>query len=61
MPKFEVRNTASGHSFGVYEAETAEQAIEACCRDAGYASRAHADEVTGRDDDLVAVEVTDPS
>lgn len=38
MTRFTVTNTSSGHSFGTYEAKSAEEAIEACVKDAGYAS-----------------------
>lgn len=57
MSQFEVSNAKSAHSFGVYEAETAEAAIEAACKDAGYESKTQAEEVMGRDSELVAVEV----
>lgn len=57
MSKFEIVNPQSGHSFGVYEAESAEAAIEACCKDAGYDSKAHAESVTGSDSELIAVAV----
>ena len=57
MSQYEVSNTKSGHSFGVYEADSAREAIEACCRDAGYASKAEAEEVMGHESELVAVEV----
>lgn len=57
MAKYEVSNIKSAHSFGVYEAESAEAAIEACCKDAGYDSKAQAEEVMGHESELVAVEV----
>ena len=57
MSKFEVSNAKSSTSFGIYEAHGAEQAIEAACRDAGYDSNGHAEEVMGHESDLVAVEV----
>ena len=57
MSKFEVSNSKSGHSFGVYEADSAEAAIEAACQDAGYTSKAAAEEVIGHDSELIAVEV----
>lgn len=40
MSKFTVYNTRSGQELGVYEAETAEAAIEANYIDAGYAGSA---------------------
>lgn len=57
MSHYEVTNASSGHSFGVYEADSPEAAIEACCIDAGYSSKADADEVTGGGN-LVATEVS---
>ncbi len=57
MSQYEVSNIKSAHSFGVYEAESADAAIEAACKDAGYDSKAHAEEVMGRASELVAVEV----
>lgn len=57
MTKFEVSNSKSAHSFGVYEAESAEAAIEAACKDAGYSSKADAEAVMGHESELVAVEV----
>lgn len=57
MSKYEVSNVKSSHSFGVYEAESAEAAIEACCRDAGYDSKAQAEEVMGHESELIATEV----
>jgi hypothetical protein len=57
MSKYEVSNTKSAHSFGVYEAESAEAAIEAACNDAGYDSKADAEAAMGRESELVAVEV----
>jgi hypothetical protein len=57
MARYEVSNVKSAHSFGIYEAESAEAAIEACCKDAGYDSKAQAEEVMGHDSELAAVEV----
>lgn len=57
MTKFEVSAKTTGHIFGIFEADTPEAAIEACNRDAGYASTAHSDEVVGCDDGLIATEV----
>lgn len=56
MKKYEVINPKSGHSFGGYEAESADAAIEACCRDAGYASMAEAVKAMGHDSELIATE-----
>ena len=57
MSKYEVSNTTSGHSFGVYEAASAEAAIEACVIDAGYKSVAQMEETLETECELVAVEV----
>ena len=38
MKKYEVKNAHTKHSFGIYEADTPEHALDACCRDASYAS-----------------------
>lgn len=57
MTKYEVINAKSAHSFGIYEASTPEEAVEAACRDAGYDSKAQAEEVMGHASDLVASEV----
>ena len=56
--KYEVSNITSSFSFGIFEALTADEAIEAVCREAGYKSKAHAEKEMGRDSELVAVEVT---
>jgi hypothetical protein len=57
MNQYEVSNSKSAHSFGIYEAESAEAAIEAACRDAGYSSKAEAEAAMGRESELVAAEV----
>ncbi len=57
MSKYEISNVKSAHSFGVYEAESAEAAIEACCKDAGYESKEQAEDAMGHESELVAVEV----
>lgn len=58
MSKYEVINLVSGHSFGIYEADSEESAIEACVIDAGYKSVAQMKETLETTcDDLVAVEV----
>lgn len=38
MKKYEVKNEHTHHSFGVYEGDTPDDALDACCRDASYAS-----------------------
>jgi len=57
MSKYEVSNSKSAHSFGVYEADSQEAAIEAACKDAGYESKADAEAVMGHESELVAVKV----
>lgn len=57
MSQYEVSNTQSAHSFGIYDADSAEAAIEAACKDAGYDSKADAEAAMGREAELVAVEV----
>ena len=57
MTQYEVSNSKSAHSFGVYAAESADAAIEAACKDAGYNSKADAEAAMGRDSELIAVEV----
>jgi hypothetical protein len=56
MSKYEVSSSKSAYSFGVYEADSAEAAIEAACRDAGYDSKADAEAAMGREAELTAVE-----
>lgn len=57
MTKYEVSNIKSAHSFGVYEADSPEAAIEAACKDAGYSSKDDAEDVMGHDAELIAVKV----
>lgn len=57
MSRYEVCNSQSAHSFGVYEADSPEAAIQACCKDAGYSSKEDAESVMGHDAELIAVEV----
>lgn len=40
MKRFEITNTNSGLVLGAYEGETAEEALDAMARDAGYSSYA---------------------
>jgi len=54
---WEVYNPSSGHSLGHYKAESSEEAIEACCRAAGYGSEAEASAATGGRGVLRALEV----
>jgi hypothetical protein len=53
--RFEV--FANGHSFGIYEAETEQDARDACARDAGYESEANMVERLEKPSQLKAVEV----
>lgn len=48
MSKFQITSSAAA-DMGVYEGATADDAVEACCRDAGYASKAEAEEVMGEE------------
>ena len=57
MSKFEVCNRLSAHSFGVFDAASPEEAVDACCRDAGYKNAADCDEVTGTTGELMAARV----
>jgi len=43
---YEVTNRASGHSFGYYPGASADEAIAACCHEAGYESWARAQSAT---------------
>ena len=57
MAQYEVSNSKSAHSFGIYEAESADAAIEAACKDAGYDSKAQLEDAMCRESELIAVEV----
>jgi RecB family endonuclease NucS len=58
MAHFQIGNRYSGKILGIYEAETAADALDVMARDAGYASYAAACEVTqSGDDELVVTEV----
>lgn len=57
---FEITNTVSGHSFGIYEAETSEEALDAMARDAGYTDHASVPEECRADEGTLKVtEVTE--
>lgn len=57
MSKYEISNRTSGQCLGTYTGETLEEALTAAAQDAGYRDHAHACEVTGPCDDLIAEEV----
>ncbi len=50
MKSFEIINTRSGHSFGTWEAESAEAALDSYASDAGYQDFADACKVASGDD-----------
>lgn len=52
--QFEV--SANGITFGIYEAETAQEARDLCAIDAGYKSEADMTAQLGQPSELVAVE-----
>lgn len=55
---FRIENSKSGADLGVYEGETAADALDAMARDAGYADYQHCAETTGSDEsDLIITEV----
>jgi hypothetical protein len=47
MKSFRVHNPQTGHEFGIYEGETADDALDAMANDAGYPDYATACEVAG--------------
>jgi hypothetical protein len=55
MTNFQVSNSKSGISFGLYDANNPEAAIEMACKDAGYSSKDDAEDVMGHDCELIAV------
>ncbi len=57
MSQYEISNRTSGQCLGTYTGETLEEALTAAAQDAGYLNHAHACEVTGACDDLIAEEV----
>lgn len=57
MAQYEISNRTSGQILGTYTGETLEEALTAAAQDAGYLDHAHACEVTGPCDDLIAEEV----
>ena len=57
MNRYEVINPDCGINFGIYEAESEREAIEACFRDAGYDSIAEFENEFESKCELVAIEV----
>lgn len=58
MREYRVINPTSGHTFGPYRAESPAGAIDACCREAGYAGAGHEDDaIAAAIQELVAIEV----
>ena len=60
MTKFEIVQPISGVILGIYEGETAEQALDAMAQDAGYSSYDESLAVTGETretDTLVVTEI----
>jgi hypothetical protein len=58
MKSFAISNTISGADLGTYTGETADDALDAMARDAGYASYAACQEATGEQrTDLLVREV----
>lgn len=55
MTKYQV--TANGVIFGIYEADSEQQARDLCAQDAGYASEADMADQIGSASELVAAEV----
>jgi hypothetical protein len=50
MKTWRIENRTSGVVLGEYEGETAEDALDAMARDAGYADHAEGTEVSGKSD-----------
>jgi hypothetical protein len=59
MGKYQVQRKDRSHVFGIYEGDSAELAIEAMYRDAGYASRHDVEDVTGESGAIEAIQVED--
>lgn len=60
MNSYEICESSTGQSLGVYQGDNEREAIEACCRDAGYESIAHAEAVLERPCTLVAYPAHQP-
>lgn len=58
MAHYQISNSKTAHSLGIYVADSAEAAIEAACIDAGYDSKADAEAVMGHDSELSATDVS---
>jgi hypothetical protein len=59
MPRFIIHNTISGHCFGLYDAESKENALDVLARDAGYDDYADMNSVTPAQDGEIFVEEID--
>jgi hypothetical protein len=58
MQSWDIVNKFSGHHLGVYEGDTAEAALDALAKDAGYRNYLDAcEQVGGAPDELVVTEV----
>ena len=57
MTTYRVENTSTGLILGDYIAETVEEALDKCARDAGYKDQADIAEQLGQHQPLVAYEV----
>ena len=57
MATFIISNPQTSFTFGAYEAEDEQGALDAMARDAGYADFAAACEVTGEADELIVERV----
>lgn len=58
MNTYEITNTSSGHSFGTFDADSEQGALEALAKDAGYKSYADMRKVAPGDDIRVSEALT---
>jgi len=56
---YRITNVNSGACFGLYTAETEQEARDKMARDAGYRDYEHACEVAGTDANVVVEDITD--
>jgi hypothetical protein len=60
MKKFEIVNTLSGHSFGVYTGASPEAALDVYAKDAGYIDFADAQTAAPTENgEILAIEIDD--